>query len=102
MLMKIEHFKPPFLLKILYWISYTDTHRDYGEGSYNVIKDGKEAIQGGKSEALKLLSLISLQITFQSKNENQSQIIRYIYHNRYATVIKGICSEEERMFDNLL
>ena len=80
----------------------THTHRDYGEGSYNVIKDGKEAIQGGKSEALKLLLLISLQITFQSKNENQSQIIRYIYHNRYATVIKGICSEEERMFDNLL
>jgi hypothetical protein len=59
MLMKIEHFKPPFLLKILYWISYTHTHRDYGEGSYNVIKDGKEAIQGGKSEALKLLLLIS-------------------------------------------
>ena len=69
MFINIEHFKPPCSLTKFY-IGFTRTHTvNYGGGSYNFVNNGKEAIQGGTSETVKLLLLISLKNTFQLERE---------------------------------
>jgi hypothetical protein len=51
--------------------------------TYNVVKDSKEESEGGTSEISKLLLPISLQITFQSKNEIDN---KNSYQNRFVSV----------------
>jgi hypothetical protein len=61
--------------------------------TYNVFKFCKEEIQGGTSEISKLLLLISLQITFQLKNEIDNKNNKHRYHNIFVSATNSIFSE---------